>query len=276
MRPGTPTPRPCRTSSAFRQLIRAEQARRDFFREGRLPQFLAPPEGAVRTLLEASVRVRAGRRGGGHGAARSGRGAEAEGGGIVRRPAVPGPPRPGRPDVLRPGGPDERRPLLLGADRGRGLDRVPRPVHAPRPALAERRPDRPGRAGGRGLPPRPLRGHGGRGGRRTPARPGDRMEGGGRHPGPGGRPAAPSSWGTTPRRSSKSRPSRSTSRGRPLEWSIAARIGAPGPGGPDRGPIRPPPPDSPTGSDGPTGSRPVGPAPNPRDDQCRNPRPSSR
>jgi type VI secretion system protein ImpE len=44
----------------LRQLIRAEQARRDFFREGRLPQFLGPPEGAVRTLLEASVRVRAG------------------------------------------------------------------------------------------------------------------------------------------------------------------------------------------------------------------------
>jgi len=44
----------------LRQLIRAEQARRDFFREGRLPQFLTPPEGAVRTLLEASVRVRAG------------------------------------------------------------------------------------------------------------------------------------------------------------------------------------------------------------------------
>jgi type VI secretion system protein ImpE len=44
----------------LRQLIRAEQARRDFFREGRLPQFLAPPEGAVRALLEASVRVRAG------------------------------------------------------------------------------------------------------------------------------------------------------------------------------------------------------------------------
>ena len=44
----------------LRQLIRAEQARRDFFREGRLPQFLAPPEGAVRALLEATVRVRAG------------------------------------------------------------------------------------------------------------------------------------------------------------------------------------------------------------------------
>ena len=52
------------------------------------------------------------------------------------------------------------------------------PSTRPRPALAERHPDRPGRAGGRGLPPRPLRGHGGRGGRRIAARPGDRMEGG--------------------------------------------------------------------------------------------------
>jgi type VI secretion system protein ImpE len=44
----------------MRQLIRAEQARRDFFREGRLPNFLVPPEGAVQTLLEASIRVREG------------------------------------------------------------------------------------------------------------------------------------------------------------------------------------------------------------------------
>jgi type VI secretion system protein ImpE len=44
----------------FRQLIRAEQARRDFFAQGRLPEFLAPPEGAVKLLLEASIRVREG------------------------------------------------------------------------------------------------------------------------------------------------------------------------------------------------------------------------
>jgi type VI secretion system protein ImpE len=44
----------------FRQLIRAEQARRDFFAEGRLPEFLDRPEGAVKLLLEASIRLREG------------------------------------------------------------------------------------------------------------------------------------------------------------------------------------------------------------------------
>jgi type VI secretion system protein ImpE len=45
---------------AFRQLIRAEQSRQDFFAQGRLPEFLARPEGAVAQLLEASIRVREG------------------------------------------------------------------------------------------------------------------------------------------------------------------------------------------------------------------------
>ncbi len=44
----------------FRQLIRAEQARQDFFAQGRPPEFLAKPEGAVSLLLEASIRVREG------------------------------------------------------------------------------------------------------------------------------------------------------------------------------------------------------------------------
>jgi type VI secretion system protein ImpE len=44
----------------FRQLIRAEQARRDFFAAGRLPEFLDRPEGAVKLLLEASIRAREG------------------------------------------------------------------------------------------------------------------------------------------------------------------------------------------------------------------------
>jgi type VI secretion system protein ImpE len=43
---------------AFRQLIRAAQARQDFFEVGRLPEFLGKPEGAVSLLLEASIRVR--------------------------------------------------------------------------------------------------------------------------------------------------------------------------------------------------------------------------
>ncbi len=44
----------------FRQLIRAEQARRDFFALGRPPEFLTRPEGAVKLLLEASIRLREG------------------------------------------------------------------------------------------------------------------------------------------------------------------------------------------------------------------------
>jgi type VI secretion system protein ImpE len=44
----------------FRQLVRAEQARQDFFSHGRLPEFLTKPEGAIADLLAASTRVRDG------------------------------------------------------------------------------------------------------------------------------------------------------------------------------------------------------------------------
>jgi type VI secretion system protein ImpE len=43
-----------------RQILRAEQARRDFYASGRVPTLLAPAEGAVRHLLEASVQARGG------------------------------------------------------------------------------------------------------------------------------------------------------------------------------------------------------------------------
>jgi type VI secretion system protein ImpE len=45
----------------FRQLIRAEQARRQFFTEGRLPEFLTPPTPVLRLHLEASIRLREGK-----------------------------------------------------------------------------------------------------------------------------------------------------------------------------------------------------------------------
>jgi len=45
---------------AFQQLIRAEEARQQFFTAGRLPEFLGPPNDSVRLLLEASIRVREG------------------------------------------------------------------------------------------------------------------------------------------------------------------------------------------------------------------------
>jgi type VI secretion system protein ImpE len=44
-----------------RQLIRAEQARRQFFDEGRLPEMLAKPSDAVRLHLEASICLREGK-----------------------------------------------------------------------------------------------------------------------------------------------------------------------------------------------------------------------
>jgi type VI secretion system protein ImpE len=46
--------------SLFRQLARAEQARQDFYAEGRLPEFLTPPTPALRLALEASIRIREG------------------------------------------------------------------------------------------------------------------------------------------------------------------------------------------------------------------------
>lgn len=46
--------------SMFRQLIRGETARRDFFVEGRLPEFLADPPDHVRDLMQASIALREG------------------------------------------------------------------------------------------------------------------------------------------------------------------------------------------------------------------------
>ncbi len=44
----------------FRQLLRAESARRQLFREGRVPQFLGEPEPALKASLAALVALRAG------------------------------------------------------------------------------------------------------------------------------------------------------------------------------------------------------------------------
>ncbi|MBI4586184.1 MAG: SciE type virulence protein [Planctomycetes bacterium] len=42
----------------LRQLLRAEQARRQFYHEGRLPEFLSQPSQELRARLEASIRLR--------------------------------------------------------------------------------------------------------------------------------------------------------------------------------------------------------------------------
>jgi type VI secretion system protein ImpE len=44
----------------FRQLLRAEQARRQFRRDGRVPEFLGEPTPALQSILAASVALRAG------------------------------------------------------------------------------------------------------------------------------------------------------------------------------------------------------------------------
>jgi type VI secretion system protein ImpE len=49
--------------SMFRQLIRAEQARQDFYSVGRVPEFLAQPAPHLKCCLEASICVREGRQG---------------------------------------------------------------------------------------------------------------------------------------------------------------------------------------------------------------------
>jgi type VI secretion system protein ImpE len=44
--------------AAFRQLIRGELARREFFLSGRLPELIGPPPEHLRLALEASIRIR--------------------------------------------------------------------------------------------------------------------------------------------------------------------------------------------------------------------------
>lgn len=55
MEPGVAVP-----VAAFRQLLRAEEARRQVWAEGRVPEFLGSPPGHVSRLLEALVALRAG------------------------------------------------------------------------------------------------------------------------------------------------------------------------------------------------------------------------
>ena len=47
--------------SLFRQVLRAEQARQDFYKEGRLPEFLDLPEPHLKLHLEASIQLREGK-----------------------------------------------------------------------------------------------------------------------------------------------------------------------------------------------------------------------
>jgi type VI secretion system protein ImpE len=47
--------------SLFRQLVRAEQARQQFYREGRLPEFLDRPAPVLQMHLEASICIREGK-----------------------------------------------------------------------------------------------------------------------------------------------------------------------------------------------------------------------
>ena len=55
---GQQDPQVIPTLSLFRQLIRGEQARQQFFEEGRLPEFLGEPTPALRVHLQASIATR--------------------------------------------------------------------------------------------------------------------------------------------------------------------------------------------------------------------------
>ncbi|MBV9124304.1 MAG: SciE type virulence protein [Planctomycetes bacterium] len=57
---GTQDPTAMVGISLFRQLIRAEQARQQFYSEGRLPEFLDQPSPELRLRLEASIQLREG------------------------------------------------------------------------------------------------------------------------------------------------------------------------------------------------------------------------
>jgi type VI secretion system protein ImpE len=57
---GTSDPKIMPCIVTFRQLIRAEQHRREVFTQGRPPEFLSRPEGAVKMLLEAATVAREG------------------------------------------------------------------------------------------------------------------------------------------------------------------------------------------------------------------------
>jgi type VI secretion system protein ImpE len=58
---GHQAPEAAMVVSLFRQLVRAEQARRQFFEEGRLPDFLTEPPEHLKRRLEASIRIREGK-----------------------------------------------------------------------------------------------------------------------------------------------------------------------------------------------------------------------
>ncbi len=58
---GTQDPEVMVGVAEFRQLLRAELTRREFFNDGRLPEFLHDPPEHVKLALEASIRIREGK-----------------------------------------------------------------------------------------------------------------------------------------------------------------------------------------------------------------------
>jgi type VI secretion system protein ImpE len=58
---GTQEPQVALGLSLFRQVLRAEQARQDFYKQGRLPEFLDQPEPHIKLHLEASILHREGK-----------------------------------------------------------------------------------------------------------------------------------------------------------------------------------------------------------------------
>src|SRR5688572_29619697 len=57
---GHQEPKAAPTIIQYRQLVRAEQARQDFYTQGRLPEFIEPPNEWLTNYLNASICIREG------------------------------------------------------------------------------------------------------------------------------------------------------------------------------------------------------------------------
>lgn len=57
---GTQDPQAVAGVALFRQLLRAEMARQEFYRDGRVPEFLGAPDAVLRAHIEASIELRSG------------------------------------------------------------------------------------------------------------------------------------------------------------------------------------------------------------------------
>ena len=122
----------------FRQLMRADMARRQLFRDGRVPEFLADPTAAQRLQLAALVALRAGDLAEATRQAEAAEAARPRAPGQARRCGVRRHARRRRPAGRQLRGADHDRQVFLDSHRARADAGVPPAEAAARPALAAR------------------------------------------------------------------------------------------------------------------------------------------